>query len=153
MTAPILIAIDGASEAEVQLQLATRHALALGAVAEVICVIDPDRDPATTPPPMLSGDTLPNLGPSQAQLDADQAIRKAVELLRDAGVEANGHVATGEPSRLICTYASNHGCQLIVLGHRYRHWFAKLREGSVCHAVIEQATCPVLIQPPHCKNL
>ena len=150
MSAPILIAIDGSSQAEALLQLAARHAKALGAPIEVICVLDPDRDPAALTPTLLgTGEIIPDTGPSQAQLDADQAVVAAVSQLQAAGVEARGHVASGEPSRLICTYAHNRNCQLIVLGHRYRHWFAKLREGSVCHAVIEHASCPVLVQTPH----
>lgn len=149
MTASILIAIDGASPPDALLALAARHARGLSAPVEVICVIDPDREPETVP------QGLPGFGEAgagQIRLQADQAVRAAVGQLQAAGIEAAGHVAAGEPGHVICTYAGNRGCQLIVLGHRYRHWFAKLRESSVCHAVIEHATCPVLVLTPHCAT-
>ncbi len=150
MTAILLIAIDGSPQAEALLRLAISHALALDAAAEVICVIDPGYslgDPDHRPP--SADEQLDYPGPAHEQEGAEQAVQAAVAQLRAGGVKAEGHVATGEPVEVICARARQLGCELIVLGHRHRQWFARLREGSVCHAVIEQAPCPVLVQTPH----
>lgn len=150
MPAPLLIAIDGSSRAEALLALAVRQALALAAPVEVICVIDPgyslgnpDRHPIS------AEEAVDYPGPAHEQEGAEHVVKAAVQRLQRAGVTACGHVVSGEPEQVICRQAHELGCQLIVLGHRHRRWLARVREASVCHAVIEQAACPVLVLPPH----
>jgi nucleotide-binding universal stress UspA family protein len=70
---------------------------------------------------------------------------EAVQHLRSAGFAVESVVVTGGAARSIRSVASDHGCDLIALGHRGRHGVSRLLAGSVALAVVHQARIPILV--------
>ncbi len=60
---------------------------------------------------------------------------------------AKGVAVIGTPARAIMDEVGKVSPDLIVMGSRGRHGVARLVLGSVSHAVLHQAACPVLIRP------
>lgn len=62
-----------------------------------------------------------------------------------SGVEAAFVVEVGHPTEQIIAAAERTGADLIVLGHRGKTLFQRLRLGSVSKQVVQYAECPVLV--------
>jgi len=66
---------------------------------------------------------------------------------------ASGHsniateVLTGAAAKTIVECATEHQCDLIVMGTHGRHGVAHLLMGSVAERVVRTAACPVLVVP------
>lgn len=62
------------------------------------------------------------------------------------GVTAHGELRKGDPVDQIITYSEAVEADLIVLGHRHRgHWLERWWRGSIPKALIELASCSVLV--------
>lgn len=61
------------------------------------------------------------------------------------GISATFEVAVGHPTEQIIYYAEKNGVDLIVLGHRGKGFFERLRLGSVSREVIHYANCAVTV--------
>jgi nucleotide-binding universal stress UspA family protein len=61
------------------------------------------------------------------------------------GVNIAFEVAVGHPAEQIIYYAEKNGVDLIVLGHRGKGFFERLRLGSVSREVIHYANCAVTV--------
>jgi nucleotide-binding universal stress UspA family protein len=92
--------------------------------------------------------------PSTAMLDelldaerahAEAALDDAAARAEAADVRATTHLATGDPTERICTYAREIDARLIAIGRRGHSPVASLLLGSVSNAVLRHATCPVLV--------
>lgn len=76
----------------------------------------------------------------QAVLDA------GVARLREAGLEAQGELVTGNSVDEIVKVAASVRADLIVVGHKHRHtWAERWWQGSVSKSLIEYAPCNVLV--------
>lgn len=53
------------------------------------------------------------------------------------------------PYKLICDYARDHECSLIIMGSHGRGAIGSLLLGSNTQRVIQHAPCPVLVMPRH----
>ena len=62
-----------------------------------------------------------------------------------AGLEAAFLVTVGHPTEQIIAEAEREHADLIVLGHRGKTLFQRLRLGSVSKQVVQYADCPVLV--------
>jgi nucleotide-binding universal stress UspA family protein len=76
----------------------------------------------------------------QAVLDA------GVGRLRDAGLEVQGELVTGNSVDEIVRVAKAVGAELIVVGHKHlKSWTERWWRGSVSKSLIEHAPCSVLV--------
>ncbi len=78
---------------------------------------------------------------------AQAAVDDSVQVLRDAGVEAEGEIAEGAAAPAILEAAKRHNADLIVMGTRGPNNVAEMLLGSVSTQVLRYAPCPVLVIP------
>lgn len=91
----------------------------------------------------LSSATVHDLMRVDATLVLDDAVRRC----RDRGRSpVRGELRQGPPSKAILEQAED--ADLVVVGSRGRGGFRSLLFGSVAHAVVEHATCPVVVVRP-----
>jgi len=66
--------------------------------------------------------------------------------LRDAGLEVQGELVTGNSVDEIVRVAKAVGAELIVVGHKHlKSWTERWWRGSVSKSLIEHAPCSVLV--------
>jgi nucleotide-binding universal stress UspA family protein len=86
--------------------------------------------------------------PSESDTEADQAVREGVDLLRQAGIDAEGEVRQttfGHAAREIVADAKEHDAGVIIMGSRGRGDFAGALLGSTAHKVIHLTDRPVMV--------
>jgi len=71
--------------------------------------------------------------------------KRAVELLRGAGLKAETRVVQGDPREALVETARAEGVDLIVVGSHGRTGLAKILIGSVATHVVSHAPCNVLV--------
>ncbi len=77
-------------------------------------------------------------------------LNEGVRRLAAAGHTASGEVLVGETIDEITQYAKKIDADLIVVGHRHLdNWAARWWRGSVSKALIEHASCSVLVVITH----
>ncbi|MBK8269112.1 MAG: universal stress protein [Planctomycetes bacterium] len=64
-----------------------------------------------------------------------------------AGRKVKSEILVGQPFSEICRYAAGQACDLIVIGSHARGIVHRIFMGSVSKAVLEHASCPVLMVP------
>ena len=85
--------------------------------------------------------------PSESDAEADQAVKDGVDMLRQAGIEAEGEVRQttfGHAAREIVADAKEHDAGVIIMGSRGRGGFGALL-GSTAHKVIHLTDRPVMV--------
>jgi nucleotide-binding universal stress UspA family protein len=84
-----------------------------------------------------------------AQSDADGWLIEAGKVVTDeTGLEPTRVVLTGDPARQITNWARDHDVDIIGVATR-SHWTARhVLAGSVTKAVMQDASCPVMVMPP-----
>lgn len=138
----ILVATDGSRAASAALDEAISLAAATGSGVTAITVWR-----------ALQGDfglAFPDTAMLTEILDtervhAEVTLGDAVARAAGAGVSARSHLTTGDPAEQICRYAEAIDARLIVIGTRGHGMMASLLLGSVSHAVIRGAPCPVIV--------
>jgi nucleotide-binding universal stress UspA family protein len=86
--------------------------------------------------------------PSESDAEADQAVKDGVDLLRQAGIDAEGEVRQttfGHAAREIVADAKEHDAGVIIMGSRGRGDFAGALLGSTAHKVIHLTDRPVMV--------
>ena len=86
--------------------------------------------------------------PSESDAEADQAVKDGVDLLRQAGIEAEGEVRQttfGHAAREIVADAKEHDAGVIIMGSRGRGGFTGALLGSTAHKVIHLTDRPVMV--------
>ena len=86
--------------------------------------------------------------PSESDAEADQAVREGVDLLRQAGIDAEGEVRQttfGHAAREIVADAKEHDVGVIIMGSRGRGDFSGALLGSTAHKVIHLTDRPVMV--------
>lgn len=84
-------------------------------------------------------------GASASQL---ASVRRAEEMLKDAGVESTVHGESGDPADRIINYAENIEADAICIAGRKRSPAGKVVFGSVTQDVILNTAEPVLVCSP-----
>ena len=79
------------------------------------------------------------------QEEGEAVLQSAREALAASGVPFTAHVAVGEEPDCITHYATEHGCNLIVMGTRGLNTLANMLLGSVSARVIHLAPIPVVL--------
>ena len=82
-------------------------------------------------------------------IDADEAEEVAQRVAGEAGMSAAEIVGeVGDPASVLLEQAAVSGVDVMVIGASERSWFSWLFEPSVEAAVLNRATCPVLVVRP-----
>ena len=76
---------------------------------------------------------------------AEATLGDAIARAEEAGVRLRTRLTTGDPAERICAYAEEIDARLIAIGTRGHGTVASLLLGSVSHAVMRRASCPVLV--------
>jgi nucleotide-binding universal stress UspA family protein len=81
-------------------------------------------------------------------MDWNQTLRERVETevqgLNNNGINAEGHVLTGEPFKEIVKFVQENKVDMVVMGTHGRKGFAHAFMGSTAERVIERVSCPVI---------
>jgi len=86
--------------------------------------------------------------PSESDRDAQQSVIDGVDMLKQAGIDAEGEVRNttfGHAAREILADAKEHDAGVIVMGSRGRGDLAGTVLGSTAHKVIHLTDRPVLV--------
>ena len=144
MFAKILAGIDGSEVADAAIDHAIELARGLQARLLIVSAYEPVAD-------LRSRDRLPELAADQQRTinPRDKALallNRAAERARRAGVgEIEAHPREGDAAAAILDVAEEHGCDLIVVGHRGMTGAKRFLLGSVPNKISHHAPCSVLI--------
>ncbi|MEN5017554.1 universal stress protein [Erwinia sp. Eh17-17] len=141
----LLVAVDNSVVARKVVSLATEQALALQADVVVVCCVDISYADAG-PFEIEAGEDPGDFGLAlDEQNTAEAVVRQALAELHRAGVTARGRVVAGESAETIVSEANRLHAAMIIMGRRHLSSFNRLLKGSCSAAVIERASCPVLL--------
>lgn len=142
----LLVAVDNSDIARKVTSLAVEQASALAAEVVVICCIDVSYAATTGSSVIEAGEDPGDFGHAlDEQNTAEAVVRQALAKLQAAGISATGRVMAGESAETIVALANEIGAAMIIMGRRHLSSFNRLLKGSVSAAVIEHASCPVLV--------
>jgi nucleotide-binding universal stress UspA family protein len=135
----ILVGHDGSGDAETAFEDALDLAALARARLSVVSVASPPEPPTEVE--------------TQAAIESATAhYEKLFESLRrqaqERKVELHAHVLVGHAADQILKWASQHGVDLIVVGHRGRSAIAEWVSGSTSRRVVAHAKGPVLVVRP-----
>ncbi len=142
----LLVAVDNSAIARKVVALATEQAQALQANVVVLCCIDASYASTTGTYLIEAGEDPTDFGCAlDEQNTAEAAVRQALAELQRAGIASTGRVVAGESAETIVAQANELCAAMIIMGRRHLSSFNRLLKGSVSAAVIERASCPVLV--------
>lgn len=142
MFSTVLVAIDGGPQHASVLALAASLA-APRTRLHLVCVLDPSYALDDDAP--RSDRTEYRAADAQRQ-HAVQLLDTALAQLREQGVDGVASHPAGEPAQVLCDYAREQHCDVIVIGHRHLSGMERLFERSVGRWTIDHAPCPVLVE-------
>lgn len=108
----LLVYYDGSPESRAALLRAAQLGYALTGTVHVLSVVD------IASAIGASHGCLPDVVCLQLESAAKEALREAMDHLKDSGTVAFGHLATGNAVDSMARYASLLNAELLVLGHR-----------------------------------
>ncbi|KGX88019.1 universal stress protein [Pontibacillus litoralis] len=138
-TKPIIVAIDGSSHA----MLALKEAIYLASCSNKKVVIV-HVQPSIEPLHMQLFVKREDIREYQEQM-AMEALKPAIELLKDNRIEFDTVARIGYASREICNVAQELDAHYIFVGSRGQGPIKGQVLGSVSNGVLHQAHCPVMI--------
>jgi nucleotide-binding universal stress UspA family protein len=144
-TQSIVAGTDGSASAQRAVEHAGELALALGATVHVVTAY---RDTSSASW-MAAAGGFPVGEPitdEDAKLAAEEIVKQARDHLISQGVDAHGHVCSGDPAQALLTVADDQGAEMIVVGNRGMSGARRVL-GSVPNSVSHNAKCGVLIVP------
>ncbi|MHB8483614.1 MAG: universal stress protein [Nitrospiria bacterium] len=92
----------------------------------------------------LDNSLIPSGDPFGLRQKLIEMTGQSVDLLKESGIEADGHCVTGVPSVEIIKAVKEFDTDLIVMGTHGRTGLAHILLGSTAERVIQRAHCPVL---------
>jgi len=142
----IVAGTDGSATAERAMEQAGELARALGAKVHVVNCYKNSSSAAwlAASGGVAVGD--PALDEAELRSRAQAIVERARNRLAQLGVDAQGHVCSGDPAEALLMIAADQGAQLIVVGNRGMSG-ARRALGSVPNTVSHRAKCGVLIVP------
>lgn len=142
----LLMAIDNSPVARKVIDITTEEALAHKAQVVVLCCIAPSDDACKQPIHIAAGEDAEDLALAKdGQNSAELVVRHALAPLLRAGIDARGVIIAGDAADTIVGQSKELDAGMIIMGRRHLSSFNRLLKGSVSTAVIERASCPVLI--------
>ncbi|WP_422506731.1 universal stress protein [Stenotrophomonas sp. GZD-301] len=138
----ILVALDGGSQHAQVLALAASLATPRTRL-HLLCAVDPAYALADDAP---RSDQTEYRAADAERRQATTLLETALVELRERGIDGVASHPAGDPGDVLCDYARQHGCDLIVVGHRHLSRMERLFERSVGQWTIDHAPCPVLVE-------
>lgn len=135
----ILLAFDGTAEGRNALKEGADLAEKCGAVTQVLAVVRPPTNIA------FPEGIYPVEGITAEQNQARDLVKEGVELLRQRGLEAHGHLGFGEPADQIRRMVQEVRPDLVVVGHRRRGPLERWWQGSLGQSLLDRIDCSLLI--------
>ncbi|MFJ1791116.1 universal stress protein [Kitasatospora griseola] len=130
----IVVGVDGSASSRAALRWAARQAAVIGATVEAV---------TTWEYPAAFGWSVPvvdaDIAASAAKTLAETVAQEAAEY----GVAIRERVESGNAAQILLEAAE--GAELLVLGNRGHHGFAKALLGSVSQHCVQHASCPVVV--------
>lgn len=142
----VVVGTDGSDEAESAERVGVALAAALGANLSVVSVVDEAGALASVGAGMVSDGMVESVRDALSDR-AETAIRRVVDRATDAGVDADGAIIDGEPSRRLREHAARVDADLVVVGTHGRRGVRRIVLGSVAERLLRSADRPVLIVP------
>lgn len=136
MISRILVAYDGSEPANKAFSFALDLAKKYQASISVIAIAKP---------PDFGDDVETEAILENSQNHYRQLLTNLKPRALTEGVNTTFEVAVGHPAEQIIYHAEKNGADLIVMGHRGKGFFERLRLGSVSRGVIHYANCAVTI--------
>ena len=142
----ILAAVDGSEHASRALEAATVLAKVFDARITLLNVLNPQ---------LLA---LAKDGPAMhylwltLQREGIEAMEKASEICKTAGVSYDSKQTVGQPAHVICTTAQEGGYDLVAVGRRGVTGIGRLVLGSVSDEVVAKASPLVLLSSEHATD-
>ncbi|NKZ05224.1 universal stress protein [Actinomadura latina] len=132
---PVVVGVDGSAASQEALGLAFTEAHLRGAELAALVAWPPDADPG--PAPLMDAEGLREF--------AGERLARLVQPWREKypGVAVRTEVVTGPPRQVLLAAAKDAG--LLVVGSRGLGGFRGLLLGSVSHALLHHAPCPVAV--------
>lgn len=125
----VLVGTDGSARAEEAVRQGARLASAFDADLDVVYVVDTH----------LAHD-------SDVESEADAALRRAVALALEAGVEADARIMAGDPAEVLTTESGEHlPVDLVCLGPDAGLLAGAVRLGRVAQHLLRRVRCSVMI--------
>ncbi|ADJ14561.1 universal stress protein [Halalkalicoccus jeotgali] len=146
----ILVPTDGSPQSREAADHALEIARQFGSTVHALYVLD-DRGTGRMSQAVneLSHDSPERKEMDQRHEEAGAELTdEIVERAREAGVDAESVVRSGDPAETITDYAEERGIDLIVLGARGRSAVGKFLLGDVAGKVARHATTPVMLIRP-----
>jgi len=75
----------------------------------------------------------------------EQILAEGVSLLKERGVDAQGHLRAGEPAHQIARLSEELAVNLVVVGHQRRGVLARWWQGSVGASLLDRLGCSLLV--------
>jgi len=139
----VLLPVDGSDAALDAVRFALRLAGEGLALECVLCNVQP---PATLYEMVVvhDADALHQVSDAAGA----HALAAAAGLLRQAGIEAETEVASGDAGHALAEAAERYGCEMIVMSARGMGALRQALLGSVSQSVLHAARVPVLLVKP-----
>lgn len=122
----LVLATDGSRYADAAAVTTARLAQFCGARVSVVSVTTPSHAP-------------------ERRAEAQQAVDRVVEHMRNEGTEVEGLVQEGVPSEVITGLARERNADLIVTGSQGRSGLERVLLGSVSERILNETPCAVLV--------
>jgi nucleotide-binding universal stress UspA family protein len=147
MDRSIVCGVDGSSDSQAALAVATDLAARLQLKLVMANVVEPSQAPYVGAAPLGVAMSRPYLPTTEQQEKSANGL--LAELSATMGLEqADRRVIVGFPAERLADLADEEGAELIVVGSRGRGAFKAALLGSVSTSLIGIARCPVLVVPP-----
>jgi nucleotide-binding universal stress UspA family protein len=144
----IILPIDGSElslhEVRFALQLAAQGLQASFLLVNV-------QEPATLYEMVTAPD--PEVLENVSHAAGEHALQPAVALLREAGIECEVAVVTGDPAHAVLELIEAFGCDMVVMGTRGMGLLRSALLGSVAQTLMHDSPVPVLlVKPPEAEK-
>ncbi len=143
----ILIPTDGSLYSEAAIPHGVSLAKQLGLPVVFLHVLDENVSPLVTASSMPLPQEVVDEFEARIKQAGNEALERAQEVARAAGVAAESKLVDGRPAPVILAEARKD--DLIVMGTHGRNSLAAFVLGSVTLRVLHEAPCPVLAIPTH----
>lgn len=135
----ILLPLQGSQDAERALRFLRQHPFREAVTITALTVL-----PQTRPPWPVDAVAEREME-SQALRSADTFINSVAADLKQMGYNAQAKSTLGVPVEAILQEAKAISADLLMMGSRGRHGLSRMVLGSVSHAVLHHAPCPLLV--------
>jgi nucleotide-binding universal stress UspA family protein len=91
----------------------------------------------------------PDVRAQGSRAAGEDALKPALALLREAGVECETAVVTGDPAHAVVDLVEEYGCDMVVMGSHGTGALLGALQGSVAQSLLHDSPVPVLlVRPP-----